>query len=49
MAKDKHIYGEVNSKTGLKTIFKDIRQDVANAKSRPASPNSTNAQATLSL
>jgi len=36
MAKDNHIYGEVNSKTGLKTIFKDIRQDVASAKSRPA-------------
>jgi hypothetical protein len=36
MAKDKHIYGEVNSKTGMKRIFLDIRHDVENAKSRPA-------------
>ncbi len=36
MAKDRHIYGEVNSKTGMKRIFLDIRHDVENAKSRPA-------------
>jgi hypothetical protein len=36
MAQDRHIYGEVNSPTGLKTIFREIRQDVASAKSRPA-------------
>ncbi len=36
MAKEKHIYGEVNSKTSLKKIFGDIRRDVENAKSRPS-------------
>jgi hypothetical protein len=36
MAEDRHIYGEVNSKTGMQRIFRDIRQNVANAKSRPA-------------
>ncbi len=36
MTEKQHIYGEVNSKTGLKKIFLDIRHDVANAKSRPA-------------
>jgi hypothetical protein len=36
MAHDTHIYGEVNSKTGLKQIFLDIRHDVEEAKSRPA-------------
>jgi len=35
MAHDTHIYGEVNSKTGLKKIFTEIRQDVEKAKSRP--------------
>src|SRR6201997_3941438 len=35
MAQAKHIYGEVNSKTGLKRIFVDIRRDVSSAKSRP--------------
>ncbi|HVU11989.1 MAG TPA: hypothetical protein VHD90_11965 [Phototrophicaceae bacterium] len=35
MAHDTHIYGEVNSKTGLKTIFKEIRADVEKARSRP--------------
>src|SRR5919108_5253681 len=35
MAHDTHIYGEVNSKTGLKNIFMEIRQDVEKAKSRP--------------
>src|SRR5690554_3667520 len=34
MAQDTHVYGEVNSKTGLKKIFTAIRQDVEKAKSR---------------
>ena len=36
MAEDRHIYGEVNSKTGMKRLFTDIRRDVEDAKSRPA-------------
>ena len=36
MAQDRHIYGEVNSKTGLKKVFREIRGDVSTAKSRPA-------------
>ncbi len=36
MSEDRHIYGEVNSKTDLKKIFTDIRRDVESAKSRPA-------------
>ena len=36
MSTDRHIYGTVNSKTGMKRIFSDIRHDVADAKSRPA-------------
>lgn len=35
MTEKQHIYGEVNSKTGLKQIFVEIRHDIANAKSRP--------------
>jgi hypothetical protein len=35
MAHDTHIYGEVNSRSGLKKIFTEIRQDVDKAKSRP--------------
>jgi hypothetical protein len=35
MAEDRHIYGEVNNKTGMKRVFTDIRRDVAGAKSRP--------------
>jgi hypothetical protein len=34
MAKDTHIYGEVDNKTDLKKVFSEIRQDVENAKSR---------------
>ena len=34
MAKDTHIYGEVDNKTDLKNVFSEIRQDVDNAKSR---------------
>ena len=36
MAEDRHIYGEVDSKTGMKRVFTDIRRDVEGAKSRPA-------------
>lgn len=36
MAEDRHVYGEVNSKTGMKRIFTAIRRDVTNAGSRPA-------------
>ena len=36
MAKDRHIYGEVKSKTGLRKVFTEIRKDVSEAKSRPA-------------
>ena len=36
MAADRHIYGEVNSKTGMRQVFTDIRRDVASAGSRPA-------------
>jgi len=32
----RHIYGEVNSKTGLQNIFVDIRHDVDKAKNRAA-------------
>jgi hypothetical protein len=35
MATDRHIYGQVNSKTDMKRVFTDIRHDVASAKSRP--------------
>ena len=34
MAKDTHIYGEVDNKTDLKEVFSEIRKDVENAKSR---------------
>ena len=34
MAKDRHIYGEVDNKTDLKNVFSEIRQDVESAKSR---------------
>src|SRR5207248_8198198 len=36
MAQDRHVYGEVNSATGLKHVFRDIRKDVDTARSRPA-------------
>jgi hypothetical protein len=36
MAHDTHIYGEVNSKTGMKHVFRQIRHDIDQAKSRPA-------------
>jgi hypothetical protein len=36
MAKDRHIYGEINTKTDLKKIFSQIRHDVDEAGTRPA-------------
>ena len=36
MAEDRHVYGEVNNKTGMKRVFGDIRRDVDQARSRPA-------------
>jgi hypothetical protein len=36
MAEDRHIYGEVNSKTGMKKIFLNIRRDIESARSRPS-------------
>ena len=36
MSTDRHIYGEVDSKSGLKRIFGGIRRDVTGAASRPA-------------
>jgi hypothetical protein len=36
MATDRHIYGEVNSKTGMKKVFANIRRDVEKASSRPS-------------
>jgi hypothetical protein len=36
MAATRQIYGEVKSKTGMKRVFTEIRQDVANARSRPS-------------
>jgi hypothetical protein len=35
MAHDTHIYGAVNSRTGLKHVFREIRQDVEKAHDRP--------------
>src|SRR5215470_8232156 len=36
MSGDRHIYGEINNKTGMKRVFTEIRRNVAGAKSRPA-------------
>jgi hypothetical protein len=36
MAKDRNIYGEVNSKTGMKKVLMAIRKDVEQANSRAA-------------
>jgi hypothetical protein len=35
MAHDSHLYGEVNSRTGLKRVFREIRQEIDHARSRP--------------
>ena len=36
METNRHIYGEINSKTGMRKVFSEIRKDVSQAKSRPA-------------
>ena len=36
MATNRHIYGEINSKTSMKKVFTEIRKDVSKARSRPA-------------
>jgi hypothetical protein len=36
MAEARQIYGEIDSKTGMKNVFLAIRRDVDLAKSRPA-------------
>ncbi len=36
MATDRHVYGEIKSKTGMRKVFSEIRKDVGHAKSRPA-------------
>ena len=36
MSGDRHIYGEINNKTGMKRVFTAIRRDVGHTKSRPA-------------
>jgi len=35
MAQDRHIYGKIDSETGMRQVFMDIRRDVENADSRP--------------
>jgi hypothetical protein len=35
MARDRHIYGEVNNKSDLHKVFTEIRHDVDGARSRP--------------
>jgi len=35
MTQDRHIYGEVHSKTGMKKIFQEIRREIDRVKSRP--------------
>jgi len=36
MSGDRHIYGEINNKTGMRRVFTAIRRDVEGASSRPA-------------
>ncbi len=36
MATDRHVYGEIKSKTGMRKVFSEIRKDVQHARSRPA-------------
>jgi hypothetical protein len=35
MAHDTHVYGEIDSPTGLKRVFRDIRRDIGGARARP--------------
>jgi hypothetical protein len=36
MSGDRHIYGEIENKTGMKRVFMAIRRDIEGADSRPA-------------
>ena len=36
MTHDRHIYGKIDSESGMRQVFTDIRRDVENADSRPA-------------
>jgi hypothetical protein len=36
MATDRHVYGEIKSKTDMRKVFTAIRRDVEHARSRPA-------------
>jgi hypothetical protein len=36
MAADRHVYGEINNRTGLKKVFLAIRSDGKQARSCPA-------------
>jgi hypothetical protein len=36
MSGDRHVYGEIDSKTGMRRVFTAIRRDVGGANSRPA-------------
>ena len=36
MAKERQIYGEINSQSDMHKVFSEIRQDVDQAKTRPA-------------
>jgi hypothetical protein len=36
MSGDRHIYGEVNNKTGMRRVFTAIRRDIGEANTRPA-------------
>ena len=36
MTHDRHIYGKIDSESGMRQGFMDIRRDVENADSRPA-------------
>jgi hypothetical protein len=36
MSGDRHIYGEIDNKTGMRRVFTAIRRDVGGANSRPA-------------
>ena len=36
MTHDRHIYGKIDSESGMRQVFMDIRRDVESADSRPA-------------
>ena len=35
MTHDSHVYGKINNEAGMRRVFTEIRQDVANAETRP--------------